>query len=480
MVSAVPTTARGRGRRRAVIGAFAVAALVFAACGDDDDTADGGADTGGASTEATEGTAPVTTTAGSEAGPATTAGGTATTAGGTAAPAGDVEPGGNPTVGTGDVPADGEPIKVMTVAPINSQTPPYPNIHEAARIYGEWLNDRGGINGRPLEVVLCDGRGDPNEDANCGRQAAEEGIVALVGSFSFDFSQLIPILEEENIALFGSCCPIAEIELTSPVSFVTGSNFAIGAGAVQKMVDDGCQAPAIVIIDVPIADFAESVVRAIFEYNDFDSSKAKFVRIPLTASDYSAQVAQAIDGTDCIYGGMSDQNWASFLPAMQSLGGTQTLYGHQGNLNEPTAEQFPELTEGGVTVNAYPNIAGPMWEDYRAALEEYDAPDLDWNSLAGLGTWAAYEQFVAIVQGMSGEITNDTFMDAASSATAVDSGGMAPVLDLSTPWDGMGGAFARVFNRTVTFDRISGGKLTPTDDPPQDMTDALNTWTPDS
>ena len=57
---------------------------------------------------------------------------------------------------------------------------------------------------------------------------------------------------------------------------------------------------------------------------------------------------------------------------------------------------------------------------------------------------------------------------------------MAPVLDLSTPWDGMGGAFPRIFNRTVTFDKIDDGVLTPTDDPPQDMTDALNSWTPDS
>jgi branched-chain amino acid transport system substrate-binding protein len=479
-------TARGRRRRRALGGVLAAAALVVASCGDDDDDA-GSADV--TSAPADDGGS-ATTSAGGDDGPTTTSADSDGTTGTTAtsddddadadAGSGDVEPGGNPTVGTGDVPAEGEPIKVMTVAPINSQTPPYPNIHEAARIYGEWLNDRGGINGRPLEVILCDGRGDPNEDANCGRQAAEEGVVALVGSFSYDFSQLIPILEDENLALFGSCCPIAEIELSSPVSFVTGSNFAIGAGAVQKLIDDGCESTAVVIIDVPIADFAESVTRAVYEYNGRDPDELKFVRIPLTAADYSAQVAQAIDGTDCIYGGISDQNWASFLPAMQSLGGTQRLYGHQGNLNGPIAQQFPELTDGGISVNAYPNIAGPMWDDYRAALEEYDAPDLDWNSLAGLGTWAAYEQFVAIVQQMDGEITNDTFMDAANSATNVETGGMAPPLDLSTPWDGMGGAYPRVFNRTVTFDQINDGELTPTDDPPQDMTEALNSWTPDS
>jgi len=276
--------------------------------------------------------------------------------------------------------------------------------------------------------------------------------------------------------MFGSCCPIVQIEFSSPISYVTGSNFAIGAGAVQKMVDDGCKKPAVVIIEVATKDFAISVTKAIFEYNNFPVDDVKFVSLPITAQDYSAQVAQAIDGTDCIYGGMSDQNWAGFLPAMQSLGGTQRLYGHQGNLNGKIAEQFPELTENGISVNAYPDIEGPMWDDYREALETYKAPDLDWNSLAGLGTWAAYEEFVAIVQGMTGEINNETFIEAANKSTAVDSGGMAPLLNLSEPWTGMGGDYPRIFNRTVTFDVIHDGKLSLTDDPPIDMTDALNSW----
>jgi branched-chain amino acid transport system substrate-binding protein len=461
-----------------MLGAFAVAALTIAACGgDDDDDAGSGSTDAPAGTDAADGTdAPAGTDATDATdAPADTDGGGADT---TAAPGGggDVAPGGNPTVGTGDVPADGEPIKVMTVAPIDSQLPPYPNIHEAARIYAEWLNDRGGINGRPLEVVLCDGKGDPNEDASCGRQAADEDVVALVGSFTFDASQLIPILEENNIAMFGSCCPIAAIEFSSPVSFVTGSNFAIPAGAVARMVKDGCKAPAVVYIETASLDFATQVAKDVFEHEGFDPDDAKYITIPITAQDYSAQVAQAIDGTDCIYGGISDANWAAFLPAMESLGGTQRLYGHQGNLNGPIAAEFPELTENGISVNAYPNIAGPMWDDYRAALEEYDAPDLDWNSLAGLGTWAAFEAFVDIVQDMDGEITHDTFIDAARSATAVDTGGMVPVLDLSTPWDGMGGAFPQIYNRSVTYDVIHDGKLTATDDPADDMTEALNSY----
>jgi ABC-type branched-subunit amino acid transport system substrate-binding protein len=457
MRSTLRHSSSARRRRRIVAGTFAAMVLAIAACGSDDNNAD--------TTNAPSDTdAPAVTDAGSGTQPpAATTGGT--DAAGT-------------TAGTSAGPATGEPIKVMTVAPINSQLPPYPNIHEAARIYGEWINARGGINGRPLEIVLCDGKGDPNEDANCGRQAADEDVVALVGSFSFDASQLIPILEEENIAMFGSCCPIAEIEFSNPISFVTGSNFAIPAGAVARMVDDGCKHPAVVYIETASLEFATDVAKDVFAFKGFDPDDAKYITIPITAQDYSAQVAQAIDGTDCIYGGIADSNWAAFLPAMESLGGTQRLYGHQGNLNSVIAAQFPELTQDGISVNSYPNIEGPMWDDYRAALEEYDAPDLDWNSLAGLGTWSAYQEFVQIVSGMEGEINNETFLAAVKSSNSVDTGGMVPVLDLSTPWAGMGGAFPSIYNRTVTFDRIDNGVLTATDDAPVDMTEALESYTP--
>ena len=115
-----------------------------------------------------------------------------------------------------------------------------------------------------------------------------------------------------------------------------------------------------------------------------------------------------------------------------------------------------------------------MWDDYRAALEEYDAPDLDWNSLAGLGTWAALTAFTEIVGGMSGEIDNNTFIEAANATSALDTGGMIGVLDLTTPYTGFGGDFPRIFNRTVFFDTVQDGQLVPVDDQAYDMTGPID------
>ena len=363
-------------RSRRLIAALAAAGLMLAACGDDDDddaatdiTA-GGEDAATATTAADGGAA---TTAAAEAGATTTEAGTS-----------------EPATEGGGEEATGEPIKVMVSAPVDTQLPPYPNIPGAAEVYEQYINDSGGVAGRPLDVITCDNKGDPNEGANCARQAVEEQVVAVVGSFTFDASRIIPVLEEANIAWFGACCPLVAQEFTSSISFVLGSLLpGMGAGLGWKMAQDGCENPVNVVIDIPAGDVAYPALQSTPTRSvAVIPARGGWSRSLAVPGDYSAQVAEATDGSDCIAGGISDSNWAAWLPAMAAAGADQRLYGLQGNLNSVIVEQFPELTEGAVISGSYPNIAAPMWEDYRAALEEYDAPDLDWNSLAGLGTWA--------------------------------------------------------------------------------------------
>ena len=80
-----------------------------------------------------------------------------------------------------------------------------------------------------------------------------------------------------------------------------------------------------------------------------------------------------------------------------------------------------------------------------------------------VSTWAAYQAFNDIVSKMTGDITNVTFLAAANAATAVNTGGMVPVLDLTKPYTGQGGGEPRVFNRSVAYDVIKDAKLAPVD-----------------
>jgi ABC-type branched-subunit amino acid transport system substrate-binding protein len=197
----------------------------------------------------------------------------------------------------------GAPIKVMVEAPVDSQVLPYPNIPETARLFKEHINAKGGIKGRPLEVVVCDDQADAGKAAACARTAVEEKVVANVGGFTLDVGQGIPIYEENKIAWFGECCPIRSQEFTSPISFPMGFVNAFPTAAAIKMTDDKCQSIVGVFGDDTASEPQIEAYKNGFKSKGVDISKLKMVKVPLTPGDYSAQAAQINNPpADCVFG----------------------------------------------------------------------------------------------------------------------------------------------------------------------------------
>ena len=120
------------------------------------------------------------------------------------------------------------------------------------------------------------------------------------------------------------------------------------------------------------------------------------IKFPLAPGDYSSQVAQIPEETDCFFGNLGEAVWPSLLTAAKKLGREMRFYGPQGNLDAKVAKDYPDETQGAVIMGVYPDITTEVFADYRAALEKYKAPQdgsIDWNSLGGLGTWTAYVAF---------------------------------------------------------------------------------------
>src|SRR5690606_28954815 len=99
----------------------------------------------------------------------------------------DATPGDTTSDGPSDTAGEtptGEPIKLLTVTTLNANGPTYENIAITAELAAGFINDNGGINGRPVEVELCDEQFDAAVAASCARQAVEDGVVSVVGSFT--------------------------------------------------------------------------------------------------------------------------------------------------------------------------------------------------------------------------------------------------------------------------------------------------------
>jgi len=354
---------------------------------------------------------------------------------------------------------EGEPIIAYTFADVNTQGPQYPNIQETSRIYGEWVNANGGIKGRPLEVKFCDLKGTPTDATACARKAVADKAVAVVGSFSFTGDAIVPVLDKADTSYFGNCCSLSAAELTTESVFPMGNQPLYGVGLVKRAAEDGCKNINGVIIEG--AEAFKPLLDAAAKGSNVKINK--YVTLPATARDYSPQVAQATDGADCLVMIVSETPYIAWMPAFAQSGAEARMYGPQGNLNEKVAKGFEEQTEGDVAGGMYPDLSLPAWDNFRKAIEDYKAdPEQDYNSLGGMGTWAAYEGFKQIIEGMSGDVTNATFLEAAKTAK-IDLPGMVPPLDFAKPWNKDGGpaGFDRLFHRCVVFSKLEGGKLKP-------------------
>ncbi len=404
-----------------VAGVLVLVASLLAACGSSSHSSSSG-----------------TTSATSAASPGTATGATTPSAGATASPS-------------------GTPLNVLTLASVNYAGPTYANIITTAKLAGQWINAHGGIQGHPIKVTTCDEQGDPTKTAQCGREAISNHSVAVVGSFTLNGSAIIPELAAARTSWFGICCAASNDELTSPDVQQIGSTGAAAPALAVKAVVDGCKHIAVVLLNAGAVDtLTETLVKNALKSVNASQDLAKIVLVPVTAQDYSSEVADATTGTDCILAELGQANFPSFMPPFQATGAHQRLYGLQGNLDITVTKAFPSATQNTVIAGAYSDISLPAWADYRAAIQQYHAPSNEnYNSLGGLGTWAAYMAFEQVADSIKGPINNQTFLAAAQKATINLPG--VPVANFAQKFTGLGGSFLNDVSRDITFDVVHNG-----------------------
>jgi branched-chain amino acid transport system substrate-binding protein len=363
------------------------------------------------------------------------------------------------TGGGGSSKLTGSPIKTFTVTTIHAQNVPlYPAVADTAEAYEQYINEHGGIAGHPLEVTVCDSRGEPTQATQCAREAVEDGAVAMVGSYSPFGADIIPVLEKAETAWFGVPSVESAQELESQISFPTGSIPANGAGIVAKAYEEGCKKLNAVILEGAEKVFEPVIKNAAKAYGQ---EIGRFVNLPAEAKDYAPQVAEATGGgADCVIGIIAETQYQSFMPAWQQSGTDARLYGVQGNLNENAIEGYEEVAEGSVIGGPFPDISTKPWAKMREALAASGAnEEFDYSSITALGDWNGYTAFTNVVESMKGPIDNKTFLEAASKTTHLETEGQVPTLDFTKEWtEGLEG-FPRLFNRSVAFSKIENGKV---------------------
>ena len=394
---------RRRGQSLA-IAAVAALGLAVVACGGDDDASDSTAAEGTAAEDtAAEDTAAEDTAAEDTAAEDTAAEDTA--AEGTA---GDTEE----TAGESPAAADGEPIKLgFALAQTGSLATTYAPAAEVAQAWASWVNDNGGINGRPVEIVIEDSAGDATQGQAAVRALVEEDeVAALIFSDTGAETVMGQYANEQGVTVIGASGFSTETWSALPNHISMGTTIPttiLGQGTAAAEVG-ATSFGAFVCAESPACAESEPFYQSAADNGGLEF--ASFLTVAAADADYIAPCLTLIDeGTD--YMQMS-------IPVSVAIRVMEdcVAQGYDGYFGTAAVSFAPSEYDavGGVrmagTLNAFPWwVDAPGVAEFRDVMAEY-SPDTDYQNTANTSTWSALELFRKAVEGLD-EVSRETILE---------------------------------------------------------------------
>ncbi|MHB8763474.1 MAG: ABC transporter substrate-binding protein [Deferrisomatales bacterium] len=99
----------------------------------------------------------------------------------------------------------------------------YAPVVEAMKVYLDHVNGKGGVNGKPIKLVVLDDQGEPSKAAaNAKRLLAEDGLALLVNSsLSSTYAPVVAETKRAGVPLYfaGSVCPKEVYPPAEPLQF---------------------------------------------------------------------------------------------------------------------------------------------------------------------------------------------------------------------------------------------------------------------
>ena len=335
----------------------------------------------------------------------------------------------------------GETIKVMVIHEASAGVA-NPEIPDGAIAAAEAFNKKDGIGGSEVEVIVCDTNNDPNTAAECGRQAIDEGVVALIGVLTPHSGSFMTLMEENQIPSIGVVAA-GVADFTSPASFpVTGGLPATAGDLPRFLADDGAERISIAHIDLAeaalIQTFADTTLGLVGQevIND--------VPVPQGAPDMSSYVEAALaNDTDGILVALSGQDAVNFVIAAKQAKPDVKLAVIS---TEPGAFQEALGADAAGIIQGLANLP-PLTvktAEGKRFLKELKKAGFDESSGFRLNSWLSMQVLKQVADDLP-EVTGPAVFEALNASTGIETG-LTPPLQWSTPADTGVDLITRVFN----------------------------------
>ena len=329
--------------------------------------------------------------------------------------------------------ASGSPILVGNITSIASPIFDFQPLVDGLNAAIQAVNKRGGIAGRPLKLIQCDDKADPNLDVSCAREMVNDHVVATLADNSPGNPVAVDqILGQAGISriLFAPTVP-ADFACTN-VCFPAGTGnlgivSAMGAVAAQQVA----KKITLLYPDIPegaqITGFIGQIITA--------NGGQMVNKIPVggTVTDYTSLVEAAQqNGAGAAILALGTSTADSVLAAAQQINSPLKFIASTGNFSISDFQQFPKVAPSIVMADHTPAPTAsastyPGLGEFRADMAASGNKNLAVNKLTTqpLAGWLAVHAFYQVMKDTDPKnITAATVLAAFSSAKNVDMRGI--------------------------------------------------------
>jgi branched-chain amino acid transport system substrate-binding protein len=363
----------------------------------------------------------------------------------------------------GDAPDGPAPIKVGAVFDLTGPTADVGTTYQdGIRGYVEWLNESGGIAGRPIQLLFQDYGYKPDVAEQLYSQFVQEGVVAFQGWGTGDTEALRGRIAEDRIPFMSaSYSHVLGDPSQAPFNFLAGTSytdqFAIVVDWILEAHDAAKGAPKIALFVNP-SPFGRSP----FDQGGRDYAAARGVALdlhemPRGSTDFTAELTRITQsGAQYVVFQNTSGPAAVALRNASSLGSSLTFVCLNWCTNEVLVDLAGEAAEGtvGAVLFAPPGEGIEGLRDAEEHLRSKGQSLAEKGMLYGQG-WTTMHLMAEGIRraAATGEVTGDTIKTALETLDGFDTGGVTSPVTLG-PNDHWGVDGMRLY-------RVEGGEWKP-------------------
>jgi branched-chain amino acid transport system substrate-binding protein len=308
--------------------------------------------------------------------------------------------------------ASGEPVRIGMITDGMTQAFDARDELRAVEATAQFWNEhRGGIGGRPIEVVSCETGADPAGGTDCANQMVDANVVAVALGQSTVAESIWEPLHQAGIPSMFFQAAGDDLNADPDTSFVISNPLTTAFGLpISVAEDEGTDEVAFVVIDVPVAvTFFESFGQQILENAGLDY---ELVRVPPGTADMTSQMSEIVDSPAGVVQVIG--NDAFCIAAFQGL----SAAGYDGRITaisqcitDATRQAIPADQLQGMYVTSMVALGAaddPTYQLYEAVMSTYgqDVEDVA-NNVPMVG-YTVMATLATSLEGISGDITPAT------------------------------------------------------------------------